>query len=587
MREKLLFAVASVFLAVAAMVLPLSSAYAIESFAIETELRLYNPAKSYGGYFMTSNDSTGGQTVYLMDMMGYVVKQWDNVKGTPYLLENSNLWSCGQVQSWDGKVLWSFDLKTDRPDRPDITALHHAGRRIWNKKLKQYTHLLIAWRTATKEELIAAGGDPGWDYSNAFAAGAKAIVGRLTNHDVLIEVNDKKEIIWEWRYLDHTVQSKNPAWPNYVSDVALAPERLDTHYKTASNSIESTDQFTKDGLGGICNDWMHINSVDYNEDLDLIVTNSRPWGEFYVIDHGKTFVSTADWAANRTAAKGPLGDFIYRFGNSASYNQGTAPSFMSEGTQQIWLAHNIQWIRPYHWERPHAEAGDNWPDPLGYTKSGIANPGAGNFLIYDNGEFNPTGFRSRIREINPYLNAAGVNTGWFVNPPLAGYSGPVSGNDTVAVGGTRTSKQVIWNYQSKVLTSFYSRNTSGCQRLPNGNTSIQSSAQGHSFEVTPTGEVVWEYQFPGYGAAAKTVMTDSVGATKLFRHYRYSPDYPGLAGKDLTPRSTITGRIPRTVGSDFTYPTPVTYYGFGMGAGGTTVGGGSSVSGGAGTGSGY
>ncbi len=37
MRKKLLFAVASVFLAVAAMILPLTSAHAIETFAMETE----------------------------------------------------------------------------------------------------------------------------------------------------------------------------------------------------------------------------------------------------------------------------------------------------------------------------------------------------------------------------------------------------------------------------------------------------------------------------------------------------------------------------------------------------------------------
>jgi hypothetical protein len=555
MKKTLFNALALSLLAGAAVLFPLTAAHAIETFAIETELRLYDPAKSYGGYFMTSDDTTGGQTVYLMNMEGYVVNQWDGVKGTPKLLENSNLWSCGQVQSWDGKILWAFDLKTDRPDRPDITALHHDGRRIWNKKLKQYTHLLVAYRTATKEEIIAAGGDPAWNYSN-----------RLGSHDILLEVNNNKEIVWEWRFLDHQVQSKNPAWPNYVSDLKLAPGREDAHY-----------------ADGVSNDWMHINSVDYNEDLDLIVTNGRRRSQFQVIDHGKTFVSTTDWAANRAAAMGPLGDYIYRFGNPASYNQGAAPSCgwqqCYEGEQQIWSAHNIQWIKPYHWERPHAEAGDNWPDPVGYTKSGIANPGAGHFLIFDNGEFNPSGFRSRIREINPYLNAAGVDTGWFVNPPDAGYTGNV--------GQTRTSKQIVWNYQSKVLTSFYSRNTSGMSRLPNGNTSIQSSAQGHSFEVTPTGEVVWEYQFPNWGSKAVTVMTDSVGATKLFRHYRYSPDYPGLAGKDLTPRSTITGRIPRTVGSDFTYPAPVTYTGFGFGATGVTGGSGGGVGGSAGTGSGY
>ena len=238
-------------------------------------------------------------------------------------------------------------------------------------------------------------------------------------------------------------------------------------------------------------------------------------------------------------------------------------------------AHNIQWIRPYHWNRPHPEAGDKWPDPVGYTKSGIALPGAGHFLIFSNGCFKPTGFLSRVLEINPYLNAAGVDTGAYVNPPDAGYTkatpsgfGPRSGQRDY------TSKQVVWSYKSSSANSFAAIAISGMQRLPNGNTSIMSGTQGHMFEVTPTGEVVWEYIWPGVaGPNAKTVVSDS-GTTAMYRHYRYGKDYPGLAGKDLTPIGTITGRIPSVVGSGITYPTPVTYYGFGFGAGGSTAGGG-------------
>ena len=47
------------------------------------------------------------------------------------------------------------------------------------------------------------------------------------------------------------------------------------------------------------------------------------------------------------------------------------------------------------------------------------------------------------------------------------------------------------------MQSFYSSHISGCQRLPNGNTSIMSGNQGLMFEVTPTGEVVWQYTDPG------------------------------------------------------------------------------------------
>ena len=36
-------------------------------------------------------------------------------------------------------------------------------------------------------------------------------------------------------------------------------------------------------------DWLHCNALDYNQDQDLIVISSVH-GEFYVIDHGNTFM---------------------------------------------------------------------------------------------------------------------------------------------------------------------------------------------------------------------------------------------------------------------------------------------------------
>jgi len=570
MKKSIVAALALVLLVGVAIVLPLSSAHAVETFAVETELRQYNPAKSYGGYFLYA---IGDTMTALLDMEGNVVHQWTGSIAIPKLLEDGNLLSLElinnpggrnrcQLMDWDGNILWSFDPKTDpTPVRTEI-VLHHDEGRIWNKKLKAYTYL-IGFNIATNNaEIWAAGGDPSVNYGN---------VDRM---DGIIEVNQNKQIVWEWRFLDHAVQSKNPAWPNYVSDVKLAPGKCDLFWKT--NQAEPSQP------AGVITDWHHVNSIDYNEDLDQVVVNAKHFSEFYVIDHGKTFVSTTDWAANRAAAKGLAGDFIYRFGNPSAYKQGTAPGFQNGGDQQMYGSHNIQWIKPYHWARPHAEAGDKWPDPVGYTASGIALPGAGNFLIFDNGCYNPTGYRSKILEINPYLNAAVVNTGAFVNPPDAGYTTVAGGG---GVGGRKISKQVVWSYQSIWANSFYSQHISSAQRLPNGNTSITSGTQGHKFEVTPTGEVVWEYITPTVSGGFLTVRRDEDKTPfNIYRHYRYGKDFPGLAGKDLTPMGTITGRIPSVIGSDFKYPAPVTYYGFGFGAGGATVGGGGGV--GAGTGGG-
>ena len=139
MRKKLLFAVASVFLAVAAMVLPLSSAYAIESFAIETETRIYDAANSYGGYFIPSNYDMGtGNTTYLIDMEGYVIKTWPAIFGwAPELQEDGTVWSGGYIHDWDGNVIWSYDdrITVQAPSRlaedveQEAQQVDDAGRR--------------------------------------------------------------------------------------------------------------------------------------------------------------------------------------------------------------------------------------------------------------------------------------------------------------------------------------------------------------------------------------------------------------------------------------------------------------------------
>ena len=56
----------------------------------------------------------------------------------------------------------------------------------------------------------------------------------------------------------------------------------------------------------------------------------------------------------------------------------------------------------------------------------------------------------------------------------------------------RTS-QIVWEYEAPNPTDFYSASRGSAQRLPNGNTLIAESDEGHAFEVTPDGDVVWDY----------------------------------------------------------------------------------------------
>ena len=90
--------------------------------------------------------------------------------------------------------------------------------------------------------------------------------------------------------------------------------------------------------------------MDYNAELGHIATNSVH-GEFYVIDHDGTFVANDPQQSIQLAAS-PAGDFLYRFGDPARYQQGDPPRILenwnsaSTGHKQIGGAHDVHWIKP-------------------------------------------------------------------------------------------------------------------------------------------------------------------------------------------------------------------------------------------------
>lgn len=58
------------------------------------------------------------------------------------------------------------------------------------------------------------------------------------------------------------------------------------------------------------------------------------------------------------------------------------------------------------------------------------------------------------------------------------------------------TKKIIWEYKAEKPTDFYTKSRGSSQRLSNGNTLIAESERGHAFEVTPEGEIVWDYYSP-------------------------------------------------------------------------------------------
>ncbi|MBF0433705.1 MAG: hypothetical protein HQK83_20670 [Fibrobacteria bacterium] len=151
-------------------------------------------------------------------------------------------------------------------------------------------------------------------------------------------------------------------------------------------------------------------------------------------------------------------------------------------------------------------------------------PGADNILIYNNGQGRPDGDYSTINEIVPPLNRQKTYD--------------------FTIGTAYGPTESVWIYKAANPTDFYGMNISGTQRLANGNTLICEGPNGRFFEVTESKQIVWEYINP---VAAGIILSqeDPIPSSpmgqknQVFRCYRYAPDYPGLAGNNLTPGNPI------------------------------------------------
>jgi hypothetical protein len=88
------------------------------------------------------------------------------------------------------------------------------------------------------------------------------------------------------------------------------------------------------------------------------------------------------------------------------------------------------------------------------------------------------------------------------------------------------TKEEVWVYKSNPVSHFYSHHISGQERLASGNTLICEGLWGRLFEVTPAGDIVWEYISPHQG---KTFTGDD--SNWVFRAFRYAKDSAEIAGR--------------------------------------------------------
>lgn len=263
-------------------------------------------------------------------------------------------------------------------------------------------------------------------------------------------------------------------WPDHIIEVDPSTNQIVWEWHVWDHLIQDSDA-TKPNFGVV---------AEHPERIDLNYTPRQAgadWNHINAIDynaeldqillsvHGFSEFWIIDHSTTTAEAAGEVGDLLYRWGNPQTYDSGSAAE------QQLYVQHDAQWI------------------PAGH-------PGAGNILVFNNGDRRERPYSS-VDEVVVPLNTDGSYT--LENAP----------------------QSALWTYSAD---NFYADHISGAQRLANGNTLICSGTDGRFFEVTPAGEIIWEYD---YGES-------------VFRVTRYEAGYTGM------PDSTATVAIPQSNTAD-------------------------------------
>jgi hypothetical protein len=350
---------------------------------------------------------------YLMDMDYNVVKTWhgaDVPTEFAYMLPDSSvLRPCrvpgvggrgGRIQHIDANDVVVWDYLFYEPNY----LQHHDIEPMPNGNV-----LMVAWERRTMDEAIQAG---------------RQVIADEMKPTYIAEVEPVGptggNVVWEWRAWDHLVQNADPTKDNF-GVVEDHPELIDINFGEVA--------------GGT---WLHVNAIDYNEELDQIVFSARNSSELYVIDHS---TSTEEAAGHEGGRWGHGGDILYRWGNPQVYGRGDVTD------QVMWGTHGVVWI----------------DEDL---------PGAGNIMVFNNGDHpNPMDDYSSVEEILPPQSEPGV---YIIEPDQP--FGPAVAE---------------WRYGD--IAGFFSATLGGAYRMPNGNTLICEGTEGRIFEVNRDGTVVWVF----------------------------------------------------------------------------------------------
>lgn len=409
---------------------------------------LYHTESTFEGYTLLA--PVESKSTYLINNCGEVVNTWEGSKlpaYTVYLLEDASLLrvSIGLLErfSWSGELIWFADIKNDLDIRN-----HHDIEPLPNGNI-----LVIAGEYIPVNKVIERGRNP-------------AMIDNQVSIDYIIELEPVEpngaKIVWEWHFWDHLIQDFDEEKLNF-GEVAKHPELLDIN------------------RGGSMRDWLHVNSIDYREDLDHILISSPYANELYIIDHSTT---TEEAASHTGGNQGKGGDFLWRWGNPQNYKTGTTED------RKLFGQHDAKWI------------------PTGY-------PNQWGISVFNNN------FKS---------NASAVHI--ISSPNLSDGIYALSDDKFLPAGFS-------WTFKEEVLgSSFFNVIKSGIQIQPNGN-ALVSLGHGFLFEITSAGELVWAYQNPVVDNEITLIQGSEVVKTEIFKVERYPENYEAFENLQLSSKGII------------------------------------------------
>ncbi|MFM7216867.1 MAG: aryl-sulfate sulfotransferase, partial [Bacteroidota bacterium] len=427
-------------------------------------------AQQWGAFTLYSTQNS--TTAYLVDTNGTTHHSWTGMSAgtgySSYLMPGGTLvrsirvsgtqlsggGMTGGVQkvAWDGTLLWNFVYSSA------TYCLHHDICPLPNGNV-----LMISYDVKTAMDATNAGS------STAHTMWSEKIM------EVQPTGLNTGTVVWEWKLWDHLTQSVNAARANYNASTLNHPELLDINYSSTST------------------DWVHMNGIDYNPDLDQIVIGSHNLNQVFVIDHSTT---TAEAASHSGGNSGKGGDFLYRWGNPASYG--------ATGTRIFNVVHDAHFI----------------PSDC---------PNAGYIVGYNNNGISAT--------------ASCVD---MAAPPYDGYNYLLNPGSAYAPS----------TYTKRINCNGHNSNMGNSQQLPNGNSLICIAQGGIIKEVDSVGNLLWSitpggtqpqaFRYSACYVSGTPPTTPSIienagtldaGTGTSFQWYENGVAIPGATGQQLIPQN--------------------------------------------------